>query len=303
MTDFSALFPAARPAVPLAPFTSARIGGPAEWLLSVTSADELAQAALLCWEKGLSFTLLGGGSNVLLPDEGLPGLTILNRAKETRFFPGAAPRLVAETGVVFANLAHRAAAQGLGGLEWAASVPGTVGGAVYGNAGAFGGDVARDLLSARVLTPQGEKTFSAQELGYGYRASIFKRGEIQGVILSAEFSLQNRPAAELLAQMETFAARRKATQPPGASMGSMFRNPPGDYAGRLIEAAGLKGTRIGNAQISPAHANFIINTGQTRAADVLALLTLARQTVLEKFDISLELEIEIFPAASLTIPF
>ena len=277
----------------LAPYTSARIGGPADVLVTIRNVDELVSAVQACQDAQLPFTLLGGGSNLLVSDQGVRGVVILNKAKATEFRPGAEPTVWAESGVVFSNLAHRAAAQGFSGLEWAATVPGTVGGAVYGNAGAFGGDTARDLLRAEVLTEAGRGWWPVEKLVYGYRTSIFKRGEAQGVILAAEFRLKNAEAETIKTTIAQLTERRKATQPPGASMGSMFKNPPGDFAGRLIEAAGLKGTRIGNAEISTLHGNFFVNYGETRAADVKALIELVQKTVFEKFAINLELEVEL----------
>jgi UDP-N-acetylmuramate dehydrogenase len=277
----------------LAPYTSARIGGPADVLVTVQNADELAQAVQTCQEAQLPFTLLGSGSNLLVSDQGIRGIVILNKAKATEFRPGTEPAVWVESGAVFSNLAQRAAAQGFSGLEWAATIPGTVGGAVYGNAGAFGGDTAHDLLRAEVLTEAGRAWWPVGKMGYGYRTSIFKRGEAKGIILAAEFRLKNAEAETIKTTIAQLTARRKTTQPPGASMGSMFKNPPGDYAGRLIEAAGLKGTRIGNAEISSLHANFFVNHGETRAADVKALIELAHKTVFEKFAIHLELEVEL----------
>jgi len=277
----------------LAPYTSARIGGPADVLVTIRNVDELVSAVQACQDAQLSFTLLGGGSNLLVSDQGVRGVVILNKAKATEFRPGAEPTVWAESGVVFSNLAHRAAAQGFSGLEWAATIPGTVGGAVYGNAGAYGGDTARDLLRAEVLTEAGRGWWPVEKLVYGYRTSIFKRGEAQGIILAAEFRLKNAEAETIKTTIAQLTERRKATQPPGASMGSMFKNPPGDFAGRLIEAAGLKGTRIGNAEISTLHGNFFVNYGETRAADVKALIELVQKTVFEKFAINLELEVEL----------
>ncbi|MCS6994571.1 MAG: UDP-N-acetylmuramate dehydrogenase [Anaerolineales bacterium] len=277
----------------LAPYTSARIGGPADLLVTVRSADELARAVTICWQTEQPYLLLGAGSNVLVSDNGVRGVVLLNRARAVEFVGGAEKHVWAESGAAFANVAHRAAAQGYTGLEWAVTVPGTVGGAVYGNAGAFGGDVAHDLLAAELLTPLGRDWWPPQRLEYGYRTSILKRGGLQAVVLSAKFNLKYGNTAEIQAKIEQFTRRRKATQPPGASMGSMFKNPPGDFAGRLIEAAGLKGTRIGNAEISTVHANFFLNTGNTRAADIKALIELAQQTVLEKFGVKMELEVEL----------
>ncbi len=277
----------------LAPYTSARIGGPADLLVTVRSTDELARAVQLCWESGQEYHLLGAGSNVLVSDKGVRGVVILNRAKGVEFSEGAEKYVWAESGAAFSNVARRAAARGYTGLEWASTVPGTVGGAVYGNAGAFGGDVAHDLLLVEMLTFVGREWWQPQRMAYGYRTSILKRGEEQAVILSAKFNLKYGIAAEIQATIEQFNRRRKNTQPPGASMGSMFKNPAGDYAGRLIEAAGLKGTRIGGAEISSVHGNFFLNTGETRAAEIKALIELARTTVKNKFGITLELEIEL----------
>jgi UDP-N-acetylmuramate dehydrogenase len=277
----------------LAPYTTAHIGGPADFLITVRDREELAAAALTCWESALPYTLLGIGSNILVSDKGVRGIVILNKAKATEFRTGANPVVWAESGVVFSNLAHRCAAQGLSGLEWAATIPGTVGGAVYGNAGAFGGDTAHDLLKAEILTKSGRSWWTAEKMGYGYRSSALKNHSEEAVILSAEFGLKNGDAAGIKATIEQLTMRRKASQPPGASMGSMFKNPPGDFAGRLIEASGLKGTRIGNAEISTVHANFFVNNGSTLASDVKELILLAQKTVKEKQDIELELEVEL----------
>ncbi len=276
----------------LAPYTSARIGGPADVLVTVTSADELAEAAARLWALDIPFTLIGGGSNVLVSNRGVRGIVVLNRAKAVRFESGGQPSVWAESGAIFSNLANRIADQGLSGLEWAASIPGTLGGAVYGNAGAFKGDVSRHLIQAEVQTRDGREVWPVEKFGYGYRTSILKRHEAVAVILTASFTLKNSTKEAVRLKMQTFTERRKNTQPPGASMGSMFKNPPGDAAGRLIEAAGLKGTRVGNVEISSLHANFFINHGETQAADVVALIEIAQKAVREKFGISLELEVE-----------
>jgi UDP-N-acetylmuramate dehydrogenase len=277
----------------LAPYTSARIGGPADALLTVKSADDLADAMQLIWEHDLPYYILGGGSNVLVSDKGFRGVVVLNRAKEVRFETGDQPRVWCEAGVVIANLAKRCASKGLAGLEWSATVPGTVGGAVYGNAGAFGGDMNGNLIWAEILTKNGREKLPVDRMGYGYRTSVLKRGEMKGIILSALLKLKNSTKEEVSVKIEQFSERRKAAQPPGASMGSMFKNPEGDHAGRLIEAAGLKGTRIGSAEISTLHGNFFINHGETKAEDIRALIQLAQRTVFEKFNVKLELEVEL----------
>lgn len=279
--------------VSLAPYTSARIGGPADVLIIAESADELAHTVNLLRKQELDYIMLGGGSNVLVSDSGVRGIVILNRAKAVRFHNGDQPAVTVESGVVFSNLAHRCASKGFAGLEWAATVPGTVGGAVYGNAGAFGGDIASNLIWAQLLTENGNEKFTAEQMAYGYRTSVLKRAELDAVVLSAELSLKNSTKEEATVKIEQFSAHRKATQPPGASMGSMFKNPNGDYAGRLIEAAGLKGARIGNAVISPLHGNFFINHADTKAEDILALIQLVQETVKRKQGVELELEIEL----------
>ena len=279
--------------VSLAPYTSARIGGPADILITADSADELARTIKLLRKQEIDYIILGGGSNVLISDRGVRGVVVLNRAKGVRFHNGEQPSVTAESGAVFSNLANRCAAKGLAGLEWAATVPGTLGGAVYGNAGAFGGDMAGSLIWAELLTDNGREKLTAEQMGYGYRTSLLKRAELDGVVLCAELRLENSTREAVSATIEQFGAHRKTTQPPGASMGSMFKNPNGDYAGKLIDSAGLKGTRIGNAEISPVHGNFFINHGATRAEDVRALIELVMKTVKEKHGVDLELEVEL----------
>jgi UDP-N-acetylmuramate dehydrogenase len=279
--------------VSLAPYTSARIGGPADVLVTVKTATELMDAMKVLWDYGLPYTILGGGSNALISDKGVRGVVVLDRAKEVRFESGDQPSVWCEAGVIFSNLANRCISKGLSGLEWAATVPGTVGGAVYGNAGAFGSDMSNNLISADVLTKNGRQLLSVEQMEYGYRTSILKRDEIKAIVLSATLRLKNSSKEEVSAKINEFSERRKAAQPPGASMGSMFKNPAGDHAGRLIEAAGLKGTRIGNAEISTKHGNFFINHGETKAEDILALIHLVQKTVREKYGVELELEVEL----------
>jgi UDP-N-acetylmuramate dehydrogenase len=281
--------------VPLASYTSARIGGLADAVLFVRSADELAEAAARLWQMDVPFVLLGGGSNVLASDRGVRGVVLLNRARQVKFDSQAEqPSVHAESGTTLNDIAQRAARLGLTGIEWAASIPGSLGGAVYGNAGAFGGEMAGNLLSVEILHREtGRASWPAERMGYGYRTSVLKREKQPALILSAALKLAHGSAETIQAKMAGNSEVRRRTQPPGASMGSMFKNPPGDKAGRLLEAAGLKGMRIGGAQVSPVHANFFINTDQTRAADMKALLDLARKTVFEKFGVMLESEIEL----------
>jgi UDP-N-acetylmuramate dehydrogenase len=292
----------------MARHTSARVGGPAQLFLAVESGEELAQAARLAYASDAPFLVLGGGSNVLVADGGVVGLVILNKAKAVslrRVEAGAVVR--AESGCSLGALARQCVQAGYSGLEWAATVPGTVGGAVYGNAGAHGGDTASSLLLAEILQQDGSlRSIAAPEMNFDYRMSRLKmEAEISGpgisrakrrppaVVISAEFRLTRDDPARVQARVEGYVAQRKRTQPPGASLGSMFKNPPGDYAGRLIEAAGLKGTRIGGAEISTVHGNFFINLGEAQAADVRALLDLAQTTVRQKFGFEMEPEVEL----------
>ena len=281
--------------VPLSGYTSARIGGPADALVFVRTSAELQQAALKLWEMDIPFVLLGGGSNVLASDRGLRGVAIVNRARLVKFdSQGEPPSVRAESGATLNDIAQRAARLGLSGLEWAATVPGSLGGAVYGNAGAFDGDTAGNLLTVDLLDRSaGPQTWTTDRMDYAYRSSVLKKNRQPMLILSATLGLGRGNRQAIQAKMEQFSTQRRATQPPGASMGSMFKNPPGDKAGRLIEAAGLKGKQIGNARISPQHANFFINTNATRAADMRSLIELAQKTVMDKFGIKLELEVEL----------
>jgi UDP-N-acetylmuramate dehydrogenase len=280
---------------PLAGYTSARIGGPADGLVFVRSADELVATATRLWEMELPFVILGGGTNVLVSDKGMRGVVLVNRARLVRFDTQSEPPSVrAESGTTLNTIAQRAARLGLSSMEWAATVPGSLGGAIYGNAGAFDGDIAGNLISVEILhRERGGEVWSVEKMAYTYRNSLLKR-ELQPVlILAAILELGRGEPSAIQAKMKQLSARRRSTQPPGASMGSMFKNPPGDFAGHLIEAAGLKGKRIGNAEISPIHANFIINHGKTSAKDVKGLIDLARNAVEARFGVRLELEIEL----------
>jgi UDP-N-acetylmuramate dehydrogenase len=288
--------------VPLARYSAARLGGPADALLEAGSSQELAQIASLCWQERIPFVILGGGSNVLISEAGVRGLVVLNRARKVRFDEQASPPSVwAESGANFGVLARQAAQRGLAGLEWAAGIPGTLGGAVVGNAGAHGGDVAGNLLLAEILhrtkTDQGEayqhQTWRPERLEYSYRSSFLKRQPGEAIVLAASLKLEYSSVEEVQNRLDDYVAQRRRTQPPGASMGSMFKNPAGDFAGRLIEAVGLKGARIGDAQISPLHANFFINLGQASSRDVYDLIQLARRSVSEEFAVNLELEVEL----------
>ena len=275
---------------PLAKHTSARIGGPADaFLVAETSAD-LEQAARAAWAHDLPLFILGGGSNILISDTGVRGLVVHNQADAVHF-DGQTVR--AGSGLSTIHMARRAAQRGLAGLEWAIGIPGTLGGAVYGNAGAHGGDMAGIVTRVQAITPDGPLELTGEQMVYQYRSSILKRERRRCVVLSAELRLTPADPAAIKARMKEYTDYRKRTQPPGATIGSMFKNPPGDYAGRLIEAAGLKGQRLGGAEISAVHANFFLNAGDACAADVKALADLAIREVEARFGKRLELEIEL----------
>jgi len=280
---------------PLARHTTLRVGGPADLLVEATTLSTLEQAVRLAARLGVSCRVLGSGANVLVSDAGVRGLVVLNRARSVSFPAGG---VRAESGATLARVARRCVSLGLAGLEWAVGIPGTVGGAVVGNAGAWGGDVASSLLSATVLNAGGTVAeWPAARFGYDYRKSALKYqppgAGPRSVVMAASFLLKQADRTALEARVADIQARRRVTQPTGASCGSVFRNPPGDYAGRLIEAAGLKGYRSGGAQISPVHANFIINRGRASAADIKALIDRASQEVQSRFGVRLELEIEL----------
>lgn len=296
--------------VPLAPLTTMKVGGPAEYYATVHTTDQLLK--LVRWARGveLPYFILGGGSNILISDAGVRGLVIENRCRQVRVdeapcceFPkDDRPYLMAESGAAMAGAARVSVRNGLQGLEWAVSVPGTVGGAVVGNAGAHGGEIKDNLENALLLNEQGDvQEYKNADFQYAYRDSTLKRQQplvagFKAVILSVNFRLQRGNPAEISAQAERFLQHRRRTQPVEPSLGSTFVNPPGDYAGRLIEAAGLKGERLGGVQVSALHANFIVNpggVGKAKAADVIGLIEQIQRLVAERCGVHLEQEIQL----------
>ncbi len=285
----------------LAPYTSFHIGGPAEYLAVITRLEHLLAALNLLHDSRTPFLLLGGGSNILISDAGVPGLTLINQCKKARWPEHSQQKeqsviyVEVDAGAPLAGFARESINRGLAGLSWAVSIPGSVGGAIVGNAGAHGGDIAGALVNVRVWRSGQLETWSAERMAFSYRSSRLKGADADPaahpVILSATFRL--RPDADGQAATQATAAiqHRRSTQPAGKSAGSIFKNPPGDYAGRLIEAAGLKGQCSGEACISEKHANFIINRGQASAADVMNLINLIRHEVWRQFGVLLEPEI------------
>jgi UDP-N-acetylmuramate dehydrogenase len=284
--DGVALFPGA----PLSPRTTFRIGGPAELLVEV--GREVALSAVLSAVRavGVPCFVLGLGSNLLVPDEGLSGvlLRLTGDLAKVRF---EGTRVLAGGGVALPRLARRTVSQGLAGLEALAGFPSTVGGAVVMNAGSYGAEICDVLEGVRVVSPQGE----ARELETGALAASYRTTRLQGsgeIVSLARFRLHPGDAVAGLARIQELNRRRWSSLPSGhPNAGSIFRNPPGDAAGRLIDACGLKGRRSGKAEISPRHANVIVNLGSATARDVLALMLEARRAVEERFGIELEPEI------------
>lgn len=280
--------------VPLSSYTTARVGGIADAMIAVGSGEELEQAVTVLWNLKIPFFILGSGANVLVSDQGYHGVVILNRAHQIIVDIDSDPPTVwAESGANFGSIARRTALRGLSGLEWASTIPGTLGGAVYGNAGAYGWDMQRVLVMAEILHPvYGRQFWTPDRMEYGYRTSALKRDPGKVVILAARLKLEHSTPEVVHAAITELSAKRRNSQPPGASMGSMFKNPSGDFAGRLIEAAGLKGVRCGGVHISQVHANFFVNDESATANDYWQLIQLVRETVFEKFNVMLELEIE-----------
>lgn len=275
---------------PLGPLTTLRVGGPADRLASVRDADGLLGALRAAREAQVPLFVLGNGSDVVVADAGIRGLVIRNRARGIAIDDTI---LRVESGTQMAALVKRCTAEGLSGIEFAISVPGTLGGAVWANAGAHGSEM-RDLVrEVEVYDPSDGTTtrLPADACRFAYRESRFKhRPEI---VLAATLALRRGDPAAIAAKVEEHQAYRRATQPlADQNAGSVFRNPAGDHAGRLIDAAGLKGRRVGSAVVSTLHANFIVTDREGRAGDVRELGDLVRRSVAERFEVTLEYEIE-----------
>ena len=294
--------------VALAPYTTMKVGGPADYFATATDMPQLMKLVRWARRMELPYFILGGGSNVLISDRGMRGLVIDNRSRAMRVDEPPCceedrrPYLFAESGAAMAGVARFSVNQGLTGLEWAVSVPGTIGGAVVNNAGAHGGEVKDNLAYADLLDEQGELVeYRVEEFAYAYRHSSLKRTRLlqpgfNPVVLCANFRLERGDAAAIRAKADGFLAHRRGTQPVEPSLGSTFVNPPGDYAGRLIEAAGLKGARAGGVEISAKHANFIVNpggVGAATAADVVALIERVQAVVAQRCGVHLEPEIQL----------
>lgn len=275
---------------PLAPLTTLRVGGAADRLVVAGTRDDLLAALRLARDAQVAWFVLGNGSDLVVADAGMRGLVIRNRARQVSV---DGLRLEADAGAPMALLVRRCSAAGLAGLEFGTSIPGTLGGAVWANAGAHGREMRDALVTAEAWDPSDDaiRTLEADACAFAYRESRFKHSA--EVVLSATLALERDAPADVAARVAANQAQRLASQPlADQNAGSVFRNPPGDHAGRLIDAAGLKGLRVGSAAVSELHANFIVTDRGASAADVRALGDRVRAEVLARFDVELAYEIE-----------
>ncbi|MEA2827084.1 MAG: UDP-N-acetylmuramate dehydrogenase [Actinomycetota bacterium] len=292
----------ARRDVPLGPFTTYRVGGPAALLLRAEDEDDLERARQAVALSGVDVLVVGRGSNLLVADSGFPGLVLtLGDFFATIEVDGTSVR--AGGALSLPVLARRTAAAGLTGLEWAVGVPGSVGGGVRMNAGGHGSEIRETLVAARLFDLTGAESAAADvpagALALGYRRSAVRPAQ---VVVAAEFGLAEGDRAGAEAELAAIVRWRRENQPGGANAGSVFTNPPGDSAGRLIEAAGCKGRRRGSAFVSPKHANFFQVDDHGRAADVLDLMDEVRAAVHQAFGVLLETEVRMigFPQPSIS---
>jgi UDP-N-acetylmuramate dehydrogenase len=278
---------------PLAPYTTWRIGGPAEILATPDDEDDLLRAIAWAAANRVPWRILGNGSNVLVRDEGVRGLVVRVRRTLDRVRVDGY-RIAAGAGASFPAVANVAASHGLAGLEFAAGIPGTVGGAVVMNAGWHAFETGNAIESVDVVEASGARaSWPRERCAFGYRTSAFRRW--CGVVLEATFLLAPEAPESIRSRMEEFASSRKANQPTELpSCGSVFLKPAGDFAGRLIERAGLKGARVGDIEVSRKHANFFVNVGHATARDVLELVERVERDVVARFGIRLEREFELW---------
>jgi UDP-N-acetylmuramate dehydrogenase len=284
--------------MPLARLTTIGTGGPARAFAKPTSLGELEQALAWAAERDLPVATVGLGSNLLGADDGVDSL-VLRLAGELASVRAEGEMLVAGGGATNAVCLHQARAAGLGGFEFACAIPGTAGGGVWMNAGAYGSDWSQILIRARVVTAAGTDWMTPAELGLSYRHSELRHGQ---VVAEVEYRLAPRPPDEIKATVADLIAQRKATQPTNKrTFGSVFKNPEHELgAGRMLEACGLKGHTIGGALISPMHANFIENAGDATTADALALMAEARRRAREQFGVELEHEVQLLGEITVT---
>lgn len=278
---------------PLANHTTMKIGGPADLFIEPSSIEHLEKTMEVIKESGLKWTVIGRGSNLLVSDMGIEGAVIkLGKGLDNLVINGT--EITVGAGFSLVSLSVQISKNGLSGLEFASGIPGSVGGAVYMNAGAHGSDISNILKKAHVLFEDGSlEWLTREEMEFSYRTSVLQKKR-PGVVVEAVFSLKEGNREEIVERMQNNKNYRKDTQPYNLPCaGSIFRNPLPDHAGRLVEDAGLKGHSIGGAKISEMHGNFIVNAGNGRAEDVLALIQHVKDTVFDKYGIEMETEVEI----------
>lgn len=283
---------------PMSAHTTFRIGGPADYFVEAGNESVLKELLLLCKETETPFFILGNGSNLLVSDEGYRGVMISLRGfDEISFREGKGKEagktvMTAGSGVLLSKAAMQAAERGLTGFEFAGGIPGTLGGAVTMNAGAYGGEIKDVILSARVMTQEGDVTeLSAEELALSYRHSIIQEKEL--IVLSADFAFAHGDEEQIKEQMRQLNARRREKQPlEYGSAGSTFKRPEGYFAGKLIQDAGLKGYRSGDVMVSEKHSGFVVNVGKGTCGDAMRVIEHVQRTVYEQFGVELELEVK-----------
>jgi len=274
---------------PLANFTTFRIGGPADYYLEPLDKENVINVIKYFQANEFPFMIIGNASNLLISDDGYRG-AVINLEAALSDVRREGEYVIAEAGVRLAKFVDFCVQRGLGGVEMLAGIPGTVGGAVIMNAGAYGGEISDYLVDVEVLREGNVVWIRKEEGGFSYRRSGFARD----VVLSARFQLPKKDRAELMRVRRELLVRRNLAQPVNyPNAGSVFKNPSGTYAAKLIEEAGLKGLRRGGAQISERHGNFIVNLGNGKATDVLDLIRIAQERVYEKFKVKLELEVKL----------
>ncbi len=274
---------------PLASFTTFRIGGPADYYLEPLDKEDVVKVTRYLQANAFPFMIIGNASNLLISDEGYRG-AVLNLESALADVRKDGEFVVAEAGAHLAKFVDFCVQRGLGGVEMLAGIPGTIGGAVIMNAGAYGGEISDYLVEVEIFRDGNVVRIKKEEGGFSYRRSGFTRD----VVLSARFQPPQKDKTELMRVRRELLIKRNLAQPVNyPNAGSIFKNPKGNYAAKLVEAAGLKGFRRGGAQISERHGNFIVNTGNAKATDVLELIRTAQRKVFEQFNVRLELEVKL----------
>lgn len=282
--------------VPLKEYTSFKVGGPADYMVQTCSSDEISKIIEIAVQEGIPYYMLGNGTNMLVSDDGFRGIVILMKDRDSRPIyeaDGENARVTVSAGYLLSKIANETAAKGYSGLEFASGIPGSVGGAVVMNAGAYGGEIKDIIEYATVMDREGNvKRLSASELELGYRRSIIQKKEL--IVLDACFNLKKGEESKIKAEIKELNERRRVKQPlEFPSAGSTFKRPEGYFAGKLIEDAGLKGYSVGDAQVSEKHCGFVINRGKATAADIYRLIADVIEKVYGEFGVELEPEVRL----------